>query len=281
MALTNTNWLTGSPKNVNEQALSQISSFLTLGNEVELSVVNDLTKAMCVYEYGPALSLLELEHFMNQLTNKVSMLRNHNEELFCQFFNCICDAQAQNFVIRNTCVMIFKPPKCILVKFGQIETIKYVIHLDNNCLYKLGTNDEPIPFIQDSSQQLKEKYLALKSKVAQKVGLGLLDNLEKFEKSLDESIANSIKSIDETTEHKKKLLGATSEITVSIEQNYEQSDKLQEEVNVGISKVQARILNSGKNSSKTRQNNVFDYADNKKKQKEESTRTNNGGNPAN
>jgi len=263
MTLVNTNWF-GTPKNVNEMALQKISSFLTIGSEVEISSVNEVTKALCVYEYGPALSLLELEHFMGQLIKKISSLRNDNDELFCQFFNCISNCCDDKYVVRNTCVMIFKAPKCILVKFGDIETIKYVIHLDNNCLYNLGSNDVPIPYVPENSIQLKDAYLNLRKKVAQKVGQGILSNLNLFETSVEKDTLESNITIDQTGLERQKLQEKQLEVSKSIVQTYTEIKSKEQDVQDSISEIQRLILTPPK-SIRNQSDNIFDYVPGNKK----------------
>ncbi len=181
MSLTNTSWF-GNPKDTNQETLKKLSSFLTLNSEVELSVIDDYTNALSVYEYGPALSLLELEVFMESLCQKVSKFRTFREELFYQMFNAICFCDESNFVIKNCCILVLLPPTCVCLKFGPVEQAKFVIHLANHSLYILGNDLEPIPFLKETSTRLHEIYCSLKDKIAIKVGTMMMQKMTKFER---------------------------------------------------------------------------------------------------
>jgi len=180
MTLTNTNWM-GHPKSLKTEAIDKISSWLTIGDEVSFTVLSDFTKEMAFYEYGPALSLLEFSHFIKQITTKITTFHNYHDELFCQFFNVLSSNQSQDFVLRNTCVMIFKRPICVLVKFGEIQTIKYVIHLDNHCLYRLDNNSPPTPYSKEAGERLKNKYLETKKLMDESVGSQVVRDIASFE----------------------------------------------------------------------------------------------------
>lgn len=221
MALTGTNWL-GNPKDVNEEALTKLSSFFQLGKEIELSSIDEMTKALCFYEYGPALSLLELETFMNELTGKISKFRVHREELFYQMFNAICFSDDTNFIVRNCLILVFDPPTCVVLKFGEMKTVKFVIHLKNHALYILGEDTEPIPFLKSSSQMLEQKYRDLSAKIAQKVGSMVLEKLTKFEAYLTEGSADSLIAVNEhvkaTNKGEQVVAGASREIKITYDQ---------------------------------------------------------------
>jgi len=201
MSLSNTSWF-GNPKDVNENALTQIKSFLTIGNEIELKVLTDLTNALCIYEYGPKLSLMELENFISRLCEKIPKFKLKKEELFYQMFNAICFSDDSGFILKDVCIMVFQPPVCVLLQFGEIKTIKFIIHLENNSLYSLGSGAEPIPFIPETSEILYRKYETLKIKIADKIASEMLEKMTKFESYLTKGTAeNNIKTksnIDET-----------------------------------------------------------------------------------
>ena len=174
----------GGVKKVNDEALSQLSSFMSIGNEIELNIVNDLTKAVCIYEYGPALSIVELEHFLNQFKQKIYEFRQDCDEIFCQLFLCICNENDTEYIIRNTCVLIFKSPRCILLKFGEIKHIKYVIQIDNHTLYELGIKPTTTPYHPESYPAIKGKYDELKIKMMEVNATRIIKNITGFEKHL-------------------------------------------------------------------------------------------------
>jgi len=217
-SLKNTTWF-GNPKDLDKDSSEKLRSFLSIGTEIQLDVLNDVTKAICIYEYGPCLSLLELEKFMMKLTNKIPKLRPHNEELFYQLFNAICFSNTTNYMIQNACVLIFCPPMCILLKFGDMKAIKFVVHLDNNSLYILGEDVEPIPFLPESSALLHSKYIELKSKIAQKIGTMMINKISGFETKLTKDTALQglqIKSnVDETKENEEALKDIFDKVSIA------------------------------------------------------------------
>jgi len=100
--------------------------------------VTDLTKEITFYEYGPLLSLWELDEFVSKLVEKQSVLKNFKNELFFFLYHIIVNSANRSI---DQSILAFKFPYCFLLKFGSLEEIKYVLHFDNRMYYNLESKN--------------------------------------------------------------------------------------------------------------------------------------------
>merc|ERR1739848_765332 len=143
-------------------------------------------------------------------------------EIFCQLFLCICNENDTEYIIRNTCVLIFKSPRCILLKFGEIKHIKYVIQIDNHTLYELGIKPTTTPYHPESYPAIKGKYDELKIKMMEVNATRIIKNITGFEKHL------TIRRTSNAEEKSKSNIGQTFSLIMDSGKSKTKQEKLLE-----------------------------------------------------
>jgi len=130
---------------VEDKSMEQLNDYIMTGDELEVNVLNDLTQKICLYDHGPSITLFELQSFCTTLCQSVKELQKDEKEIFSHMFCAIARCKDTNFTLRDTCIMLLKPPYCVLVKFGNATTCKYLFHLGNHVLYSMGNSkDRPV-----------------------------------------------------------------------------------------------------------------------------------------
>ena len=121
-----------------------LSSMINFSEEVRINNVSDLTSIISFFEYGPMLTIYELEDFCKKIMDKQKMLKPFHKQLFFFLWTIISNTPKKAI---DTSILVFKFPYCFMLKFGAEEDIKHCIHFDNNMYYNLqekhGTMYQP------------------------------------------------------------------------------------------------------------------------------------------
>eukprot|EP01123_Difflugia_compressa_P003700 TRINITY_DN1499_c0_g1_i3.p1 TRINITY_DN1499_c0_g1~~TRINITY_DN1499_c0_g1_i3.p1 ORF type:complete len:271 (-),score=47.05 TRINITY_DN1499_c0_g1_i3:74-886(-) len=195
----------GGLKKVDEEKMEQLSNHIMTGDELNITVLGQLTTEICIIDYGPALSLMELETFVKTVCKQIKELKPDYEELFAQFLMAINFMKEDGYLISNTCVMILKQPHCVIVRFGGTDSCKVLIHLGNHSLYQLGTNkSRPIPYRPGSFKTYEAMYNKLHNAMVEAEQANILSAFSGFEESLSKEKFQSASEMKKSKENTKR-----------------------------------------------------------------------------
>jgi len=201
-------------KQVDQEPMERISQVVTTGDELELTILNDLTNRICYYDHGPAISLFEIETFCKQLCKNIKELKNDEPEIFSYMITAIARSKDDNYVIKNICMLILKPPYLVCLKFGNPDNVKYLIHLYNHVLYTLGdTNMRPMPYSAESLPAFKAMYENLKKDMLKAEESRIMKDFGGFRESLTKEIYDNQKDLVDSTDNTKQYNQAINILT--------------------------------------------------------------------
>jgi len=208
-------------KKLESNRYQSLSSMITFDEEVTISNVSDLTKEISFYEYGPLLTIYELEDFCKKIIQKQSALKEHYQELFFYLYCIIC--QTPKTAI-DTSVLAFKYPFCFMLKFGNIEEIKYVMHFDNGVYYNLDKKAS-VQYQESYYLKARESWLTImrererefiqiqdfhfNKKISELVQNqnGLVNEISNFKDNIEKSLEETEKKLDQLSEQDEKIRG--------------------------------------------------------------------------
>jgi len=224
-------------KQVDKEPMEKISSVVTTGDELELTILNDLTNRICYYDHGPAISLFEIETFTKHLCKNIKELGKDENEIFCYMLTAISRCKDDNYVLTNSCVLILKPPYLVLLKFGNAENVKYLIHLYNHVLYTLGDPlSRPVPYSEASMPAFRSMYENLKKDMISAEEKRVLRDFSGFRESMKKEVYQYSQDIATSTDNTKQY---TEAISLLADKVIEAETQLQADTEV----VKAKFVN--------------------------------------
>jgi len=122
----------GKIKQVDTKRYEYLASMISFSDELTISNVSELIKEISFYEYGPMLTIWELDDFIKKIVQKQPLLAKFRKELFYFLYNIVIEKKSV-----DTSILVFKYPYCFMLKFGCLEDIKHIIHFDNNSYYNI------------------------------------------------------------------------------------------------------------------------------------------------
>lgn len=138
LVIKNRSFLTKALKTIDIESFANLGSFMKASEEIQITEIGDIVSRMCRVEYGPALCLLDIPTLCKKLARNIREIRDFEDLIFCSLFVAIVNAKEDKYVMQDVCFAIMIPPSCILLEFGMVKKVSYVIHLSNRCLYHLG-----------------------------------------------------------------------------------------------------------------------------------------------
>merc|ERR1711868_270798 len=102
------------------------------------------------------------------LIKQITCLKPNRKEIFSQLLNMFSNSGRDDYVLKSTCILVRKTPYCIMIKFGSIDKITFILDLDISSLYVLGegkTTSTPFqemeyPVYRKMYDDLKEDFLS-------------------------------------------------------------------------------------------------------------------------
>jgi len=161
IVVKNTNFW-GNAKEIKKEQMEMISSYINLGTQFDIQILTKQIENLVLFEYGPVLTLHEIWKFVETLIHQLNILKKYKKELFSQFLNIFSNSGETNYIIKSVCILIRQTPYCILIKFGDINTINYIIDLDVSTLYILGENTNSTPYDESEYPVYEQMYSELK-----------------------------------------------------------------------------------------------------------------------
>jgi len=217
------------------------------GDELDVTVLNDLTNKMCFYDHGPALSLVELESFCSQLCVNISELKNDHNEIFSHMICIISSMQEDDYVIKDGCLMILKPPYCVLLKFGVPKTCRYLIHIHNHVLYQLGAEKcRPVPYKPQSYESYRGIYEGLKEDMINAEEERIKRDFSGFKKALKQEQYEYAKETKENTENTTKYTKALNVLVENINKAQDELTQEEEAVREKVASLNVKMLKGTK-----------------------------------
>jgi len=235
----------GGLKQANEKSIEQISGLIMAGEELQITLLNDVTNSICFYDHGPAISLFEMETFVRTLCKSVKELAKDEQEIFSHMLCAISEKKADGYTIRDTSVMIFKPPFCVIVKFGSSESCKYLMHLQNHVLYYMGALDKPhrpVPYQSGSYESYRKIFEQLKGDMVKAEEDRIMKNFAGFKESLREEQYEHTKDVKESNENTFNYTKALEKLTDKIDEQQDQLMQAEKDLEVKRAQVQTKMV---------------------------------------
>jgi len=234
-------------KEVDKEPMERISQVVTTGDELELTILNDLTNKICYYDHGPAISLFEIETFTKQLCKNIKELKNDENEIFAYMVTAMARAKDDNYVITNLCILVLKPPYLVCLKFGNPGNVRYLMHLYNHVLYTLGdSNIRPFPYSPESIPVFRRMYENLKNEMIKAEEKRIIRDFSGFSESMLKEQYDYSKDISDSVENSKQY---TEAINVLADKVQEAQQALQAETEIVRQKfdlISDKMLNDPK-----------------------------------
>jgi len=134
----------GGLKKIDTKKYQYLSSMINFEQEVTIKNVSELTKEVSFYEYGPLITIYELDDFVKKLLSRQKDMAKLEKEVFFYLYHILnsnteekdSDKPTPKRVL-DTSILAFKYPFCFIIKFGCTDELKYVMHFDNGVYYNL------------------------------------------------------------------------------------------------------------------------------------------------
>jgi len=232
---------------VDDDSMSKISDLIILGDELEINILNDLTKKICYYDHGPAISLFELENFSRNLVGSIKELKPDHDEIFSQMLCAISQMKEHNYTICDTSLMILKSPYCVIVKFGSTSSCRFLIHLGNNVLYTMGGSEKvrPVPYSPASYSSYKSMYDTLKKDMMRAEESRILENFTGFKESLTHETYKHSQSIKDSTNNSAQYTEAIGVLLGEIADAQQKLYEKEKGLEVQVEHVRNKLLTAG------------------------------------
>jgi len=186
----------GNPKEIESNQLEMISSYISSGDELEIQLMVKTISNLVIFEYGPILTLHEINKFVDAFITQLSSFKKDRKEIFSQMLNVFSNSKDDNYVIKSTCLLIRKTPYCVLVKFGDIKNVRFIFDLDVSTLYILGKETNSIPFDESEYLIYEQMYEELKKDFLRREQERIRSNFVSFKEKLKEDTSLLVKDAE-------------------------------------------------------------------------------------
>ena len=130
-------------KKVENNNFDKIIGYLHFGEELSITNVVDVVNDIHIYEYAPMISFLELSDLVKNIEHHVPQFKPFIKCVHYHLFKIILEQDSEGedrrpYVLKDALVLILKRPYALMLKFGNVTNINYVIQLDSQtALYML------------------------------------------------------------------------------------------------------------------------------------------------
>jgi len=161
---------------------NKVSEMINFDNKLKITKIADLVNDLGFYDYGPILTMLDLDILCENIQNKISALREDDHTIFYHLFKILLSKE--NNLIENSSIMILKKPYCLFIKFGIVENVDYVINLDNLMAIYLSDSRTSI-FNETYYQPAREYYKKTIEEMKQLSVISLTDDYHKLSNNIE------------------------------------------------------------------------------------------------
>jgi len=196
-----------------------ITSYINVGEQLDVQLFIKTFSNLVLFEYGPVLTLHEIDKFCETLIKQITCLKPNRKEIFSQLLNMFSNSGRDDYVLKSTCILVRKTPYCIMIKFGSIDKITFILDLDISSLYVLGegkTTSTPFqemeyPVYRKMYDDLKEDFLRREQERIRSNFASFKESLKKDTKELIEKTELDLHNCGEYEKVISKTLSAANE----------------------------------------------------------------------
>lgn len=254
IVLSNTT-LFGNPKRGNDKQIAMLSSYFNVSDaeKLQVSVLCKTVEHICLVEYGPMLSVNELEKFVSVLTKSSPVLKRVEGEIFAHFVNLMTNLRSKDYILSSSAIIMRFNSYCFIIKFGSAEQIDYIIDLDVHTLYGIKDDDRfSRPFTPGTDDLYAGLFSTIKSEYLKAAEMKLTMQFTQITESFAKETYDCTVELERSRHNVVQLRSSTAEYLKKINSTNEAFEESEETFKSEFSAL-ASSIGIGKDTRATNQ----------------------------